>query len=493
MTNPSTSPPFQVANDGEQLIDLLLALDQVQHIYAWLVSHFEGVGPLGFLAPGELEEIHPRLRGFNINLNRLVVTSISERLRVSGWGGADGTAASEIWQRCDLDLHSRSAFNEALLLGRSALITWVGDDGHAHVSVESAQQVSVQSDPGTRAITAACKRWRTKDTTEAVLFLPDVIQKYRANAGSTTGGFNLVSEMGNPVGEVVVSQLTNGDRLPLYWGVTAATEFAYPERGLMGGSVRSEIFDVIPIQQAISVLIQDMLETSRSLARPRRWASGLTLIEVPRVDRVTGEPVLGPDGQQIIDVTTPIREGDRIMTAEDPAARFGSLDGASLDSYQKGVSVLVSQLQAVAALPSHYLGVLTQAPPSADALRASEAALVARVEEKQLSFGKGLQRMMRTAIAIEQGVDPSNVDVQVQWAPADTSSVAQESDAAVKLFSAGLLPRSYALRKLGYDDAAIAQIRTDTTNDVVAQKRGDPMSQWMNRNNPHLQDPTLEQ
>jgi hypothetical protein len=180
------------------------------------------------------------------------------------------------------------------------------------------------------------------------------------------------------------------------------------------------------------------------------------------------------------------------MTAENADAKFGQLEGASLDSYQKGVSVLVSQLQAVAALPSHYLGVLTQAPPSADALRASEAALVARVEEKALSFGKGLQRMMRTAIAIEAGVDPRDVDVQVQWAPADTSSVAQESDAAVKLFSTGLLPRSYALRKLGYDDAAIAQIRTDTTDDVVAQKRGDPMSQWMNGNNAHLQDPTLQ-
>lgn len=486
MTNPNVSPPFPVANDGEQLIDLLLALDQVQHVYAWLVQHFEGVGPLAFVAPDEMEAVHPRLRGFNINLNRLVVTSISERLRVSGWGGADGAAASEIWQRCDLDLHSRSAFNEALLLGRSCLICWIGEDGRAHVSVESAQQVSVQSDPGTREITAACKRWRTRDTTECVLFLPDCIQKYRANAGSTTGGFNLISELANPVGEVVVSQLTNVDRLPLYWGVTAATAFAYPERGLMGGSVRSEISDVIPIQQAISVLIQDMLETSRSLARPRRWASGLTLIEVPRVDPVTGAPVLDSEGNQVIDVTTPIREGDRIMTAEDPAARFGSLDGASLDSYQKGVSVLVSQLQAVAALPSHYLGVLQAAPPSADALRASEAALVARCEEKQLAFGKGLQRMMRTAIAIEQGVSPRDVDVQVQWSPADTSSVAQEADAVVKLHAQKLLPTSFALRKLGYSEGDVAQARQDLTDDVAAQKKGDPMSQYLNRSNPQL-------
>jgi hypothetical protein len=486
MTNPSASPPFPVANDLEQLTDLLLSLDQVQHVYAWLVQHFEGVGPLAFVAPDELDAIHPRLRGFNINLNRLVVTSIAERLRVSGWGGADGDAASEIWQRCDLDLHSRSAFNEALLLGRSALITWVGEDGQAHVSCESAQQVSVQVDPGTRELTAACKRWRTKDTTEAVLFLPDRIQKYRANAGSTTGGFNLVSEMPNPLGVIPVSQLSNADRLPLYWGVTAATEFAYPERAAMGGSVRSEIFDVIPIQQAISVLIQDMLETSRSLARPRRWASGIALVEETRLDPATGEPLTDTDGNPLVDTVTPLREGDRIMTAEASEARFGQLDGASLDSYAKGISVLVSQLQAVAALPSHYLGVLQQAPPSADALRASEAALVARCEEKSLAFGKGLQRMMRTAVAIEQGVDPRDVDVLVQWAPADTSSVAQEADAVTKLHAQGLLPTSFALRRLGYTEDEINQAREDLTNDVAAAKKADPMSAYLNRANPQL-------
>jgi hypothetical protein len=486
MTNPSTSPPFPVANDGEQLIDLLLALDQVQHIYAWLVQHFEGVGPLAFLAPDEIDAVHPRMRGFNVNLNRLVVTSIAERLRVSGWGGADGDAASQIWDRCDLDLYSRQAFNEALLLGRSCLIAWVGEDGHAHVSVESAQQVSVQSDPGTRELTAACKRWRTSDTTEAVLFLPDSVQKYRANAGSTTGGFNLISEMPNPLGIVPVAQLSNVDRLPLYWGVTAATEFAYPERGLMGGSVRSEIADVIPIQQAISVLIQDMLETSRTLSRPRRWASGIALVEQPRIDRATGDPVLDEGGNPIIDVVTPIREGDRIMTAEASEARFGQLDGASLDSYQKGVSILVSQLQAVAALPSHYLGVLQQAPPSADALRASEAALVARCEERQLAFGKGLQRMMRIAIAIEQGVDPRDVDVQVQWAPADTSSVAQEADAVTKLHAQGLLPTSFALRKLGYSQDEVTQARQDLTDDVAAAKKADPLASYFNRQNPQL-------
>lgn len=43
-------------------------------------------------------------------------------------------------------------------------------------------------------------------------------------------------------------------------------------------------------------------------------------------------------------------------------------------------------------------------------------------------------------------------------ADAATRSVAQEADATVKLFQAGLLPQSYALAKLGYSDDEIRTI-----------------------------------
>jgi hypothetical protein len=62
-------------------------------------------------------------------------------------------------------------------------------------------------------------------------------------------------------------------------------------------------------------------------------------------------------------------------------------------------------------------------------------------------------------IAVRDGVDPNGIDdIRVQWADAATRSVAQEADAVVKLYQAGLLPASYALGKLGYSDDEIAKI-----------------------------------
>jgi len=66
-------------------------------------------------------------------------------------------------------------------------------------------------------------------------------------------------------------------------------------------------------------------------------------------------------------------------------------------------------------------------------------------------------------VAIRDRIDLTQVpDISVQWADAATRSVAQEADATVKLFQTGLLPRDFALKKLGYTDAEIAEIRAAT-------------------------------
>ncbi len=148
--------------------------------------------------------------------------------------------------------------------------------------------------------------------------------------------------------------------------------------------------------------------------------------------------------------------------------------------------MIVQQILAVTALSPSYLGVLTNQPPSADALRASESSLIARVEQKQKLFGKAWERTMKLAIAVETGRDPRTVDARPVWRPADQSSDAQAADAVTKLYQVGLLPRSAALRKLGYSDQEIAAIRADTTDDVTAEKKGDPMSAYLNRQNPQL-------
>ena len=198
--------------------------------------------------------------------------------------------------------------------------------------------------------------------------------------------------------------------------------------------------------------------TSEYVGRPRRWATGIELTEEPLLD-ADGNMTVGVDGNPVMTEVNPIPEGNRAMISESDQARFGQLEAANLAGYEASVRVLLAQIMAVSTLPGHYVGILTDNPASADALRAAEASLTARAEARQATFGRSWEQVARLMVAVSDGRDPQQVEARVQWADAATRSEAQEADAMVKLHQAGLLPASYALAKLGYSDDEVAAIR----------------------------------
>ena len=250
-----------------------------------------------------------------VNIPRLAVTSLTERLRVIGFT-KDGSPASEVWADWignDMDQLAVVAHREALTLGSSYVIVWADEAGNPTVSVESARQVAVVRDPGTRRITAAVKRWETDKTTEAVLYGPDEIIHYRADhTGGVTGcQFHVVETIPNPLGMVpVVALSVTRDRL-LDDGV-------------------SEMEDLLPLVDALNKVLADMMVSSEYYARPRRWATGLELEE-------------DEEGNAI----NPIPNSNRAMISESPDTKFGQLPAADLSSYESSVRVLTSQIMAV--------------------------------------------------------------------------------------------------------------------------------------------------
>ncbi|VEG40293.1 Phage portal protein, SPP1 Gp6 [Mycolicibacterium flavescens] len=415
----------------DTLTMMLQKIEEKAAAYAELERYYSGTQPLAFLSPEAKTALGDRFGRMASNLPRLAVTSLTERLRVTGFTGVD---VWDEWLRNDLDQESGVAHREALLLGQSYVIVWADRLGRPLVTVESAKQMSCLRDPGTRRITHALKRWETDTTTEAVLYGPDEIVRYRAQqTGATTSGFRVLESISNPLGVPPVVRLLNSDRI-LDEGV-------------------SEIEDLKPLCDALNKVLADMMVSSEYVGRPRRFATGIELEEAAVLDD-DGEPTGDTEA------VNPYPDANRMMIAEEPAAKFGQLDAADLNGYEAAVGVLTQQIMAVSALPAHMLGVLTDQPASADALRASEASLTARAEARQQQFGRSWEDVARLIVAVRDGVDPMNVDARVKWADASTRSVAQEADAVTKLFAAGLLPASYALQRLGYTDDEIAQIRT---------------------------------
>jgi Phage portal protein, SPP1 Gp6-like len=444
--------------DLELLADLLQALEAPQFRYAELERYYNGFQPLAFLSPESKKALGDRFGRMSTNLPRLAIGSLAERLRVTGFSNP---AVWPAWLANDLDQLSDAAHRDALLFGTSYAIVWAGKNGSPQVSVESPKQVTVLADPGSREIVAGLKRWMTKTTTEACLYLSDQVIRLSANSlGAVATEFKVVAEMANPFGCVPVVQLRNAER------ITVGAPYYYPERLLDWGW--SEVHDLIPLVDGINKLLADMLVSAEFTARPRRWATGIELVEEPRVDK-DGNPVLDGNGEQIMDVVSPIPEGHRSMYSEKPESKFGQLEGASLTGYENAVNVLLGQVMAVGALPAHYVGIFSDNPASADALRASEASLTARAESRQKMFGRGWEKVGRLMVAVQDGSDPQSVDVRTEWCDPGTSSASQEADAITKLVATGVLSRVGALRRLGYTEDQIQQELQDTASDMAAK------------------------
>lgn len=429
-----------MTHQDDLLLRLLQRLNEPAGRYADLDRYYEGRQPLAYLSPEAKTALGKRFGILASNIPRLAVTALAERLRITGFTGDPQLWAD--WVRNDLDQFSGVAHREALLLGDSFAIVWADAAGRPLVSVESARQVSVLTDPGTREIVAGIKRWEDKaaNQTHAVLYLPDRLVRLRAEqTGAVATGFTITDEIPNPLGVVPLVNLRNSDRILADWGT-------------------SEIDDLKPLVDAVNKLLVDMMTTSEYVGRPRRWATGIELTEEPVLDE-NGEPILDDDGEPVTREVNPIPEGDRAMISEQADTKFGQLASADLGGYEAAMRVLISQIMAVSTLPAHYLGTLTDTPPSADALRAAEASLTARAEARQQMFGRSWEQVAKLMVAVRDGRDPGGIsDIRVQWADAATRSVAQEADAVVKLFTAGLLPRDYALGKLGYTADEIAKI-----------------------------------
>lgn len=433
----------------ELLTALLQRLSEPSARYADLDRYYTGTQPLAYLSPEAKTALGNRFGVMASNIPRLAVTALAERLRITGFSGDAALWAD--WVRNDLDQTSGVAHREALLLGDSFVIVWADPFGRPRVTVESAKQVGVLTDPGSRQIVAALKRWEdtTRKTTEAVLYLPDRIVRLRANqVGAVTAqGLATVEELANPLGVVPVVNLRNSDRI-------------------LGEHGSSEIDDLKPLVDALNKSLADMMVTSEYVGRPRRWATGIELTE---------DPVLDDEGNDTGDTVevNPIPEGARAMISEAADAKFGQLAAADLGGYEASVRVLLGQIMAVSTLPAHYVGVFTDNPASADALRAAEASLTARAEARQQTFGRAWEQVAKLMVAVRDGRDPSMIDdIRVLWADAATRSVAQEADAVVKLYAAGLLPASYALGKLGYSDDEVAEIRAARALDTTAPATG---------------------
>ena len=405
-----------------------------------LRDYYDGRHRLAFSSEKFRQAFGGMFAAFADNFIPLVVNSVEQRLNVEGFRHGDDPRSDRdawnIWQRNDLDANSQLAHSEALTTGDGFAIVWADDSGQPRITIESPRDVVVAFKPGDRTCRkAALKRWRDDDGWHATLFTPEAVYKFeRANDDKgewkpdidTSEPWPLV----NPLGVVPVVPLTNDPSLVSPYG-------------------RSEFVNVIPQQDAINKLAADLLVASEYIAFPQRYVTGLELPE-----------------DEHGNVKAPFQVAlDKLLVAEDPNARFGTLSAGDLDNYVKGMEFFIQNIATQTATPPHYF-YLGGNFPSGDAIKSAEAGLVAKARRKMRFFGESWEEVMRLAFKVQGDPRGDVVNGETIWADPEFRSEAELADALVKRATIGV-PRQQLWEDAGYSQTQISRFHAMEADDAL--------------------------
>lgn len=439
-------------------------LDEAQPLMDTLDSYLAGQVPLKFVAPEIEQATKGRLKTLSINYARVVVAALEERLEVRGFRIGETIEPSlwDIWQHSGMDESSANAHQDALVYGRSYLLVWIGPDGLPRITAESPRQVWVEHAPGSRQRVFAVKRYvGTDQHGYATLFTPTTVELFRS-----VGKVVLPEDTQNPSAQPVFSVTSAGwekvSEVPNQLGVVPVIPIINKGRTFMTNG-ESELADLLPLLDAINKIASDMMVAAEFTAMPRRYVTGLT--PLPEKKDAEGKPT----GEIDTDAFDPV--AGRLWMSESAETKFGEFAGSDLNSFTNAMDKLVMTLASLANLPLHYVGVTQVNPASADALRASEASLAVKARRRQQSYSDPYEEAMRLAVAIRDGrYDPRLDKLEVVWKDAETRTLAQSADAALKLVAGGLVPVDQALADLGYTPTEIERMREMRSRDNTTGK-----------------------
>lgn len=443
---PDNEVPQQVPGDVQNITAALRQFKDRLRAYMLYREYANGEHRLAFATNKFRNAFGSLFRAFADNLCPSVVNAVVDRLTVTGFAVEDGPAsiaqdAWAVWQANRMDRRAREIHKEALTSGDAYAIVWPDAQGNVTIYPNDAANVTVHYDPETPGrVLWAAKAWQTDDKRLRLnLYYPDRIEKYitRSKVQSLPDNANAFEQY-KPAGEEW--PLPNPyDQVPVF-------HFANDAR--VGQFGRSELADVVPLQDALNKAVADMLVAMEYVALPQRWATGL---EVELDD--TGQPK-APGGF--------LSGAERVWAVGAPDAKFGQFAAADLSQFLAVQEKFRQEIATVSRTPLHFIIPPAGQWPSGEALRSAESAFLEKVLDRQVAFGNVWEDAIRFALKVAGKADAA---LSCQWKD-PTPRVALEV-AQIALIKQQLgVSQERILQELGYSPQEVEQITREAEEEA---------------------------
>ena len=411
--------------------------------YRVIQAYRSGESPIPqSIARAEVTNAYRMLMAFSqTNYGRLIIKAAKSRLEIGGIRTGDqaiGDQCWKIWQANHMDALSARAHDAVLTHGRAFAIIWPSEneDGIPTITIENSATVIVKYADGQPYVrVAALRQWTDDSFPYATLYMPDGIYRYVGQKDASGGPDTnwLPREM--PDGEEWVLPNPAGDVLPVI-EISTNCELDDSCYGAASGDFESCIglLDRINVLEFLRLVIA--------------FTSGFP------IRAVIGDKILRDDKGNPI---APFKlAADVIAQLENPSAKIEQIEATDLKSFGEAIDHDVETLAGITQTPAYYKRSIPIQNDSADAIRASDSPLNARVDDHKPELGEGWEEVNRVSALMLPNPVSVPADAEIRWVNRENRSLSERADAATKL--SAIMPWQ-----------ALAEICFEATQDQIAR------------------------
>jgi hypothetical protein len=434
----------------------LAALGERRPYYELYEAYYDGRHRLAFASDRFTTAFGSLFRAFASNLCPTVVDVLADRLQVLGFadaGNADAESlpAQGVWDDSRMDAQAGDLHREALVKGDAYLIVWQDTSGFPQLYLQDSRQVIVAYDsqqPG--RVRFAVKVWPVDGAWRVTAYYDDRIERYVTRRRSRTASQDFPAKASTlrPITPEDVGADEDANPVVAHaWGVVPV--FHFPNNSRIGALGRSELHDVIPLQDALNKTIADLLVGSEFHALPQRYTVGL---EAP-LDK-HGRPV-----------PAPVKPGEILaLPAQSSAGQFPAADLRPMREIADGFALDIAR---VSGTPLHLMMLHGADWPSGEALKTAEARLVKKARDRIATWGPVWADAM--SLALRMGQQDATRIRALYDTPETRVSEREQGETAVIHQTAGI-PRPVTWKNvLGYSDEQIEQMIAQAAEEARAR------------------------